>query len=199
MKRTLAIIAMLASGFVLSASAQTPAAAGTTKVAVIAFKDAVFRTNEGQRDLADLEKKFQPRMQALQKISDDIDGLSKQLEAQGDKLTPAEQQSRAAAIEAKKKTAQRDYEDYQNDSQQALQQLYTDLSPKIYDVLRAYVEQQGITVVLDSSSLLYAAPATDITKAIMDAYNVKSGVPAPPPAAPAAAPRAPAAKTPAGK
>jgi outer membrane protein len=195
MKRTLAIIAMLASGFVLSASAQTPAAAGSTKVAVIAFRDAVFRTNEGQRDLADLEKKFQPRMQALQKLSDEIDGMSKQLEAQGDKLAPAEQQSRAAAIEAKKKTAQRDYEDYQNDSQQALQQLYSDLSPKVYDVLRAYVEQQGITVVIDSSTLLYAAPNTDITKAIMDAYNVKSGVPAPPaaPAAPAAAPKGPAA------
>lgn len=195
MKRTLAIIAMLASGFVLSASAQTPAAAGTTKVAVIAFRDAVFRTNEGQRDLADLEKKFQPRMQTLQKLSDEIDTLSKQLESEGPKLTPAEQQNRAAAIETKKKQAQRDYEDYQNDSQQALQQLYSDLSPKVYDVLRAYVEQQGITLVVDSSTLLYAAPATDITKAIMDAYNVKSGVPAPPaaPASPAAAPKGPAA------
>jgi outer membrane protein len=192
MKRTLAIVAMLASGFVLSATAQTPAAATTTKVAVIAFRDAVFRTNEGQRDLADLEKKFQPRMQTLQKLSDEIEGLSKQLEAQGDKLAPAEQQSRAAAIEAKKKQAQRDYEDYQNDSQQALQALYADLSPKVYDVLRAYVELQGVTVVMDSTTLLYANPATDITKAIMDAYNVKSGVPAPP-AAPAAAPKAPAA------
>jgi outer membrane protein len=192
MKRTLAIVAMLASGFVLSATAQTPAAATTKKVAVIAFRDAVFRTNEGQRDLADLEKKFQPRMQTLQKLSDEIEGLSKQLEAQGDKLAPAEQQSRAAAIEAKKKQAQRDYEDYQNDSQQALQALYADLSPKVYDVLRAYVELQGVTVVMDSTTLLYANPATDITKAIMDAYNVKSGVPAPP-AAPAAAPKAPAA------
>lgn len=192
MKRTLAIVAMLASGFVLSATAQTPAAATTTKVAVIAFRDAVFRTNEGQRDLADLEKKFQPRMQTLQKLSDEIEGLSKQLEAQGEKLAPAEQQSRAAAIEAKKKQAQRDYEDYQNDSQQALQALYAELSPKVYDVLRAYVEQQGVTVVMDSTTLLYANPATDITKVIMDAYNVKSGVPAPP-AAPAAAPKAPAA------
>ena len=42
------------------------------------------------------------------------------------------------------------------------------------------MEQQGITVVLDNSALLYAAPATDITKTIIDAYNTKSGVPAPP-------------------
>jgi outer membrane protein len=45
--------------------------------------------------------------------------------------------------------------------------------------------------------VLYATPNTDITKAIIDAYNVKSGVPAPvapPPSAPA-----PATKTPPGK
>ena len=31
--------------------------------------------------------------------------------------------------------------------------------------------------------VLYAAPSSDITKAIVDAYNAKSGVPAPPPEA----------------
>ena len=29
-------------------------------------------------------------------------------------------------------------------------------------------------------TVLYAVPQTDITKAIIDAYNVKSGIPAPP-------------------
>jgi outer membrane protein len=40
-------------------------------------------------------------------------------------------------------------------------------------------QQQGI--------VLYANPAADITKAVIDAYNVKSGIPAPP-AQPAAKP-----------
>jgi outer membrane protein len=31
--------------------------------------------------------------------------------------------------------------------------------------------------------VLYAIPSTDITKAVLDAYNEKSGVPAPSPAA----------------
>jgi len=44
--------------------------------------------------------------------------------------------------------------------------------------------------------VLYANPATDITKQVIEAYNVKSGVPAPP-AQPAAATPRPAPKTPA--
>ena len=76
MKRSLAIIVMLASGMVLSAAAQTPAspaaapAANPAKIAVIAFQIAVAQTNEGQRDFADLEKKFHPRQDQLKTLSD---------------------------------------------------------------------------------------------------------------------------------
>jgi len=202
MKRTLALIAMLASGLTLSANAQTPAVAGPAKVAVIGFQMAVAQTNEGQRNFADLQKKFEPRRDQLKKLNDDVEALAKQLQAQGDKLAPAEQQSRAAAVETKKKQLERDAEDAQNDYQQEAREVYASLASKVYDVLQTYAEQQSFTVVLDVSleqqPVLYAAPSTNITKAIIDAYNAKSGVPAPPADAPkAAAPRPAAPKAPA--
>lgn len=203
MKRTLALIVLLASGMVLSASAQTPAAAtapaGPTKVAVIAFQMAVGQTNEGQRDFADLRKKYEPREAKLKALNDETETLTKQLQAQGEKLAPAEQQSRAAAIDSKKKQLERDNEDLQNDVRQEMQELYATLASKVYDVLQGYVEQQGFTVVIDATAsqqqqtVLYVAPSADITKAIIDAYNAKSGVPAPPAGAGVDAPR-PAAR-----
>ena len=193
MKRSLALIVTLASGMVLSAFAQTPAA-GPAKVAVVAFQVAVAQTNEGQRNFADLQKKYEPRRAQLKTLSDELDTLTKQLQAQADKLSPAEQQSRAAAAEIKKKQLDRDAEDAQNDFQQEMQEVYNALASKVYDVMQGYAEQQGFTVVLDVSlqqqPVLYAAPSTNITKAIIDAYNLKSGVPAPP-AQPAGAPAAP--------
>ena len=193
MKRSLAIIVTLASGMVLSAFAQTPAA-GPAKVAVVAFQVAVAQTNEGPRNFADLQKKYEPRRAQLKTLSDELDTLTKQLQAQADKLSPAEQQSRAAAAEIKKKQLDRDAEDAQNDFQQEMQEVYNALASKVYDVMQGYAEQQGFTVVLDVSlqqqPVLYAAPSTNITKAIIDAYNLKSGVPAPP-AQPAGAPAAP--------
>jgi outer membrane protein len=207
MKRSLALIATLASGLALSAAAQTlPAAAaaapaGPVKIAVIAFQAAVAQTNEGQRNFADLQKKYSPKREQLRTLAEEIDTETKQLQAQGDKLSEAVLASRTKAIEDKKKQLQRDSEDAQNDFQQEMQEVFNTLASKVGDVLTSYEQQQGYTLVLDyaqqQTPVLYAQPSTDITKAIIDAYNVKSGVPAPP-APPAAAPR-PTAPRPAAK
>ena len=211
MKRLLAIIAILASGFVLSAAAQTPvtaAPAGPAKIAVIAFQVAVAQTNEGQRNFSDLQKKYDPKRQQLKALNDEVDGLTKQLQAQGDKLSPTEQQSRAKTVDDKKKLLERSAEDAQNDFQAEMSELYNGLAAKVYDVLANYAQQQGFTAVFDVTGsqqqapiVLYANESTNITKQIVDAYNLKSGVPAPP-AQPAAAPapaRPAAARPPAHK
>jgi outer membrane protein len=207
MKRSFAVIFTLASGLVLSAAAQTSPAsaapAGPTKVAVIEFQAAVGQTNEFQRNLADLQKKYEPKRDQLKNMADEIDTLEKALQTQGDKLSPAEQASRAKTIDDKKKQAERFQTDAQSDLQGEMQETYNGVATKVFDVLTAYAQLQGFTLVLDRSQqqqqapvVLYAADNTDITKAVIDAYNLKSGVPAPP-AQPAAAAPKPAAKPPA--
>ncbi len=216
MNRSLALAVTLASGFALNAAAQAPAAptpsapatsaaaapAGPTKIAVIAFQVAVAQTNEGQRNFADLQKKYDPKRQQLKTLSDEIDSQTKQLQTQGDKLSEAERATRAKSIDEKKKTLQRQAEDAQNDMQQEMQELYNTLASKVYDVLAGYSQQHGFTLVLDvaqqQTPVLYASESTNITKAIIDAYNVKSGVPAPPPSAQPSAPTAPGPAAPKG-
>lgn len=222
MKRSVALVLTLASGFALNAAAQTPSAApdapgapaaaatapvGPAKIAVIAFQVAVAQTNEGQRAFADLQKKYQPKQTQLKALSDEVDSLTKQLQTQGDKLSDAERAARAKTIDDKKKQLQRDAEDAQNDMQNDMNELYNSLAQKVYDVLNEYSKQHGYTLVLDvaqqQNPVLYATESTNITKAIIEAYNVKSGVPAPTqpagtpaaptPQAPKAAPRAPGA------
>jgi outer membrane protein len=205
MKRSLAIIVALATGLVLGAAAQTsPApAAGPAKVAVIAFQAAVGQTNEFQRNFADLQKKYEPKRNQLKTMADEIDNLEKQLQAQAEKLSDTDRASKAKTIDDKKKQAQRFAEDAQNDLQGEMQEVYNGVASKVYDVLANYAQQQGFTLVVDGSSnqqqapvVLYASPSTDITKAVIDAYNLKSGVPAPPPQPAATAPK-PAVKPPA--
>jgi outer membrane protein len=199
MKHSVALVLTLASGLALSAAAQTPSApdapgapaaavpAGPAKIAVIAFQVAVAQTNEGQRSFADLQKKYQPKQTQLKALSDEVDSLTKQLQTQGDKLSDAERAARAKTIDDKKKQLQRDAEDAQNDMSNDMNELYNALAQKVYDVLNDYAKQHGYTLVLDfsqqQSPVLYAAETTNITKAIIDAYNTKSGVPAPTPAA----------------
>jgi outer membrane protein len=206
MKRTFALVVMLASGMALSATAHTQAApaaapaAVPAKIAVVAFQLAVAQTNEGQRDFADIQKKYAPKEAALKTLSDEVDSLTKQLQAQGSTLSPADQANKAKVIDEKKKQLDRDSEDARNDFQQDIQDMYNALASKVYDVMQSYAEQQGFTLILDisqqQSPVLFSANGTNITKQVIDAYNLKSGVPAPP-AQPAAAAPKPAAPKPA--
>jgi outer membrane protein len=205
MKRSLALVATLASGMVLSAAAQTPAAsvaaaaptattpAGPSRIAVVAFQVAVAQTNEGQRNFADLQKKYDPKRQQLKAASDEVDTLTKQLQAQGATLSDAERATRATAIDTKKKQLDRDFQDTQSDFQQEMQEVYNNLASKVYDVMQAYAQKEGFTLVLDvsqqQSPVLFASDSTNITKQVIDAYNLKSGVPAPPPSANVDAPK----------
>ena len=168
------------------------APAGPAKIAVIAFQVAVAQTNEGQRSFADLQRKYQPKQAQLKALNDEIETLTKQLQTQGDKLSEAERAAAPRPSTTRRSSLHRYAEDAQNDMQGEMQELYSSLASKVYDVLNDYVKQHGYTLVLDvaqqQSPVLYAADSTNITKAIIDAYNVKSGVPAPPPSAAGAAP-----------
>jgi outer membrane protein len=214
MKSLLATTLTLASGLFLSAAAQTPAGpaapsalaspaaaapsaaatapAGPAKIAVIAFQVAVAQTNEGQRNFADLQKKFDPKRQQLKTLSDQVDSETKDLQAKGATLTDAERSSRSKEIDSKKKQLDRDAEDARNDFQQQMQDLYQTLASKVYDVMQSYAQKEGYTLVLDvseqQSPVLFASTSTNITKQVIEAYNVKSGVPAPPPQADVDAP-----------
>lgn len=178
---------------ILSASAQAPATAaaptGPTKVAVIAFQAAVAQTNEFQRNYADLEKKYEPKREQLKAESDQIDNLTKQLQMQAASLSEAERTSRSSAIDGKKKLLQRDAEDDQNDFQQDLQDMFKGVAAKVYEVMQSYAQQRGYSLVLDASAqqspILFAVDSVNITKPVLEAYNQKSGIPAP--AAPVAA------------
>jgi outer membrane protein len=174
----------------LAVAAQTPIPAA--KVAVIAFQQAVTQTNEFQRSFADLQKKFAPRRDQLKALSDQIDSLKKQL--QSTTLSQEDRAGRARVIEDKQKDLQRSAQEAQGDFQTALQQSFSTVASKVATELIAYSRKQGYTLVLDGGReqtpvVLWTTPATDITRALVDDYNVKSGIPAP---ATASAPTAPA-------
>jgi len=205
--RSIFVTPLLIAGLSLSAVAQTSGAhaaapTGTTKVAVINFQAAVFQTNEGRAKIAALQKKFDPKRVQLKAEADEINTLKKQLQADASKLTDAERQSRTQAIDEKEKTLQRDGEDASSQYEQEMQQTYQQLAEKVYGVLQSYAQEHHYGVVLDESvgaqqppTVLWRNDSTDITKAVIAAYNVKSGVPAPS-ATGSEIPSAPASHTP---
>jgi outer membrane protein len=206
MKRSLTFVCILASGFGVSALAQASTAsasmpsapspasaaapAGPAKIAIIQFQQVVGATNEGQRDFAELRKKYEPKQTQLKALSDQVDALKKQLQTQSASLSDSARASLTKEIDDKTKSLQRSAEDAQNDFQQEMGETYQKLAEKVFQVVQTYAGQNAYTVVLDASAqqspVLWATTGIDISQAIVDAYNQKSGVPAQPAAAPGA-------------
>jgi outer membrane protein len=202
MKRSLLLVCLLIPSLGVTAMAQAshsvPNAPGmgaaNQKIAVIEFQAAVAQTNEGQRDFANLEKKFAPKNDQLKQESDQINTLKKDLQTNAKTLTPEQRQEKVNEIQSKEKELSQQVEDARSDFQNEMGTAFNSLAQKVGAVMTAYAKEHGYSLVLDASgqnsSVLWASPSVDITKAVVAAYNAKSGVPAPPPAAPAPANKA---------
>ena len=167
-----------------------PAGPAPTKIGIINIELAIIDSNEGQRDFAALQKRFEPKQNELQAMNKEVDDLKKQLNTQGDKLNDDARANLVKSIEQKQKVLQRSLEDAQNDFQGQQKELANTIGRKLLGTLDKYARDNGFAVILDVSNpqtpVLWAGASTDVTKDIVDAYNVESKVPPPPPAAPSA-------------
>lgn len=217
MNRTLALLTALAAGMTsvagVAQTAGTPAAAASTtapaalpaphatpaKIALIEYEQVAAATNEGQRNLQTLQKKYEPKKEQLQTLAQEVDTLKKQMQSSSATLSEAERASKLRAIDTKEKQLQRDGEDAQNSYNGELQETIGGVAKKLGPVVIKYVQENGYTMLLDNTgqqgglAILWTQPGTtDISQAIVEAYNASSGVAAPPPSAPSptARPRA---------
>ena len=182
-----------------------PAAAATlkatgTKVGTINIEQAIFASNEGQRDFQQLSKKFEPKQAELKNTADELDSLQKQLSAQQDKLNDEARDKLVKQIEAKKKGFDRAQQDAQEDFQGQQGEIGNKILTKMAPLIVKYAADNDYGMILDTSQqwprgpVIWYGPAVDITQPVVEAYNAQSGVPAPAAGTPAK-PSKPAAST----
>jgi outer membrane protein len=167
----------------------------TTKVGTINIQDAILGTNEGQRDMQELQKKFEPKQSQLKNQNDELEALKKQIDTQGPKLNDEALANLKKQIETKQKVFDRAVQDAQEEVGSQQQEIASKILTKMAPMIVKYSQENGYTMIVDTSKvwpqspvLWWNAEAVDITKAVVDAYNVQSGVAPPAPAGGAAKP-----------
>jgi Skp family chaperone for outer membrane proteins len=206
MNRTFVLVSALGAGL-MTAAGQTPASTAPApqpaaadvavtpqaipaKIALIAFEQAVFATNEGQRTVQDVQEKYKPKKAQIDTLSQEVDSLKKQLQSAPATVTDEERATRLKNIDTKEKQLNRDAEDAQTAYNADLQEAYGKVAAKVSVTLKDYVAKNGFTLLLDvsnqQSNVMWAVPSTDVTQAVVTAYNTSSGVAAPVPSAPSA-------------
>lgn len=161
-----------------------PAVAGGTgsKLAAINVEGAIFATNEGQRDMDTLQKKFEPKSNELKGKNDEIEALKKQATGATEDKKPELQRQ----LDQKQKALERDANDAREDFQTQQNEIGQRILQKMAPVIMKYANENQLGLIIDTSNqwpqgqVLWNSPTVDITKAIVDAYNAQSGIAAPP-------------------
>jgi len=170
-----------------AASAPATTTGGTgTKVGTININEAIFGSNEGRRDMDALSKKFEPQQSKLKEQNDELEGLKKQLTTQQDKLNEEALANLKKQIDGKQKTFDRAVQDAQEEFGNQQQEIASRILQKMAPMIVKYSQENGFGVIVDTSKpwpqspVLWWGEAVDITKPVVDTYNVQSGVAAPP-------------------
>jgi outer membrane protein len=167
---------------------EPPAAPG--KIGLINIQAAIASTEEGKKTLGDIQKKYEPRRNDLERQQQEINALQDQLQKQQTTLSDEERLRLTRELDEKQrlfKRAQEDAQaDYQNDNQEAVRRI----GQKMVRVINDYAQQNGFALVLDPAAVqlpvYFAARGLDLTDAIVKRYDAAN--PGPSPAASSSSP-----------
>ena len=157
-----------------------------TKVGTINIQDAIFASNEGRRDGEALQKKFEPKQAELKSQNDELEAMKKQMSTQQDKLNEEALANLKKQIESKQKVFDRAVQDAQEEYGNQNQEIAGRILQKMAPLIVKYSQDNGFGIIVDTSkpwpqsNVLWWGEAVDITKAVIEAYNVQSGVAAAP-------------------
>jgi len=162
-------------------------------IAIIAFEEAVVSTNEGQKAMQDVQTKYDPQRKKLEAQNTEIENLQKQLQALPANASDEDRSKLMRDIDAKQKQLQLDGQKTSDDANNDAQAAFNNVARKVGGAAVKYAQEHGFTMLLNfpdprtqqPNQVLWFVPTSDITEAVVNAYNVSSGVAAPAPSAPA--------------
>jgi outer membrane protein len=155
-----------------------------TKVAVISLQKALFDTAEIKKADADMQATLGPRQQQAEKLTQDLQKISQQLQSDSS-LTQQAQFDLQAEGKRKQTELTRIQEDLQNDAQSMRQAVLAKATDRMQAVVKKLAEDKGLDLVVDTQTTLYFKPVLDLTGEATAAYDKLYPVAAAPPAPPA--------------
>lgn len=161
----------------------SPAATAMGKVGVISIQDAVASTAEGKKALSEIQKKYQPRQQDLQRQQQEIAALQDQLQKQATTLSDEERFRLSRELEEKQKLFKRATEDYQADFQDDNQAAFRRILQKMVPLINEYAQKNSFVLIIDPAAaqvpVYYLAKEIDVTEDIVKRFDAANPAEAP--------------------
>ena len=161
-------------GLSISASpalGQAPAGSTQAKLAVVNFQNAVLSSAEIQKVLRDLQVKFKPRQDALQKGQQELSDIQTQLSASQGKLSQAGEADLQARGQRKQTQLQRLNDDLTAEFEADRDDAVRRASTRMQELLKKVAEEKGLDLIVDSAAAPFVKSGIDITDQVVAAYD----------------------------
>jgi outer membrane protein len=162
-------IRLIAGSCALLAAAS--AGSAQTKIAIINLQRAVLESAEIKKASAELEARYRPRQQAIEKLQKDIQALQQNLQSNAGKLTPQAEADITTQGQRKQRELTRLTEDLQADVDRERNDILSRSSQRMQEIVKKLAEEKGIDIVTDISNTVYFKPALEITTESIAAYD----------------------------
>ena len=149
----------------------TSPAAAQTKIGVVNFQRAMTETAELKKAQSDLQLKYKPRADQLDKLQRELSDIQTQLQSSAGKLSAAGQAQLEADGQRKQREAERLNEDLQADVQKDRDEAVQRMGTRMNEVVKKLMEDKGLDMIIDTTAAVTFKSALDLTSDAIAAYD----------------------------
>ena len=143
--------------------------AAQTKVGIIDLQRAMMDTAELKKAQADMQAKYKPRQDEIDKLQQDLQNLQNQL--QSGKLSPQGTQEAQSRGQREQRELQRKSDDLQGDVERDRTEILQRAGQRMKEIVKQLAEAKGLDVVIDVTNTFYYKPTLDITPDAVAAFD----------------------------
>jgi outer membrane protein len=153
----------------LAAAATVGIGAAQTKVAVVNSQKAVLDTEEIKKAQTDLQNKYKPRQDAMEKLQKELQDIQNQL--QSGKLNQLGEQELTATGQRKQRELTRLQQDLQEDVDRDRNEILQKTGTRMQETVKKLADAKGLDIVVDTSNTVFYKASLDLTAEATAAYN----------------------------
>jgi outer membrane protein len=165
--RRIPLLLLAACGLVAAA----PVAADDSKVAYVDLQRALNEVDEGALAKSKLKTEFDAKQRQLDSKQEELKTLKEDLDARGMMMTPDAKQEKMADLQRRLMEVQQLYYQLQQELSAKEAEATSGIFAKMGTLLEAMGREQGYSLIVEKSAVLYAKPSMDLTNELIRRYN----------------------------
>lgn len=146
-------------------------ASAQVKIGVVNLQKAIVETAEIKKASADMQVKYKPRQDALEKVQRELSDIQTQLQASQGKLSAAGEADLQARGQRKQREAQRLQDDLQADVDAERNSILQRAGQRMTEILRKISDEKGLDLIVDVTTAITFKPALEVTTEATAAYD----------------------------